>query len=241
MLQGSFIESVSGAKVKYVQILLIIIMVKLGFIDLDIPKGSNLMVYGPPLIGKSAFVRTLFNEEVSNGAGGIYVSTKDTAETLMEWFEKVGLDDFRIIDCVSKAMMEDVADTDKIKRVSIMDLTGISVRVNGFLEEYWRSGVRDILLAFDTISALLMYLNPQTVFRFLHVLASRLRAARGVGVYVVEEGMHDDKTTTTLKQLFNGVIEFKEDEEKRFFRFISSSSRTDWKEFVIEDGKVVIP
>jgi len=216
-------------------------MVKFDSLGINVAKGSNLMVYGPPLIGKSAFVRGLFNEEVSNGVGGIYVSTKDTAETLMGWFERVGLNDFRIIDCVSKAMMEDVADTDKIKRVSIMDLTGISVRVNGFLEEYWRSGVRDILLAFDTISALLMYLNPQTVFRFLHVLASRLRATGAVGLYVVEEGMHDDKTTTTLKQLFNGVIEFKEEGEKRFFRFISSSGRTDWKEFVIEDEKVVIP
>ncbi|RLI85251.1 MAG: recombinase RecA [Archaeoglobales archaeon] len=220
--------------------LLIIIMVKFDIVNIEVPNGSNLMLYGPPMIGKSVFVRNLFYEKVSNGFGGIYVSTKDTAEALTDWFGNFGLQDFRIIDCVSKAMIEDIADTDTIKRVSIMDLTGISVRVNGFLEEYWRSGVRSILLAFDTISTLLMYLNPQTVFRFLHVLTSRLRAAGAVGLYVVEEGMHDEKTTTTLKQLFSGVVEFREEEGKRFFRFISSTIRTDWKEFTIENEKVVV-
>ncbi|AEA47630.1 RAD55 family ATPase [Archaeoglobus veneficus] len=215
-------------------------MVKLDIINVDVPPGSNLMVYGPPLIGKSIFVRNLFYEKVSSGFGGIYISTKDTAETLIDWFKGVGLEDFRIIDCVSKAMMDDISDTDTIKRVSIMDLTGISVRVNGFLEDYWRSGVREVLLTFDTISTLLMYLNPQTVFRFLHVLTSRLRAAGAIGLYVVEEGMHDDKTTATLKQLFSGIIELKEEDGRRFFRFISSSVRTEWMEFTVEEDRIVV-
>jgi KaiC/GvpD/RAD55 family RecA-like ATPase len=198
------------------------------------------MVFGAPLIGKSIFVRNLFCEKISEGFGGIYVTTRDIAEDLLRWFNTFGIDGYRIVDCVSKTMMQDAVDEKNIKRVSVMDLTAISVRINCFLEEYWREGKREIVIVFDSLSSLLMYLNPQAVFRFLHVLASRVRASGGIAFYIVEEGMHDPKTTATLKQLFNGAIELKEEENSRLFRFVSSSLRINWKKFDVENNRIVM-
>lgn len=159
---------------------------------------------------------------------------------MFNWFKVLGIDSFGVVDCVSKTIMEDVTDEENIKRVSVMDLTGISVKVNGFLEGYWRGGKREIIITFDSLSTLLMYLNPQTVFRFLHVLVGRVRSSGAIAFYVVEEGMHDPKTTATLKQLFNGVLELKEEESRRFFRFLSPSFRMDWREFVVENDRVLV-
>jgi len=206
-------------------------------IDID---SNNIMVIGPPLVGKSIFVRNIVCEKVSNGFGGVYITTKDTAETVLDWFRKFDLSDIKIIDCVSRTIFSDAPDTDDIKRVSIMDLTGISVRINMFLERFWKSGRRDVVIAFDSISTVLMYLNPQTVFRFLHVLTNRIKSFGALAFYTVDENMHDERTIAMLKQLFNGVIELKDEGNRRVFRYISPSIRTEWREFNIVDDRLEV-
>ncbi|MFP3909233.1 MAG: RAD55 family ATPase [Halobacteriota archaeon] len=208
-------------------------MVDFKILNIDIPNGNNIMTIGPPLMGKSVFARNLFKEKLNEGYSGIYVTTRDLPDDVIEWFE----DDpqFKILDCVSKTMSEDLPDTQNIKRVSVMDLTGISSGLNSFLEDSWRGGNKKVVIVFDSLSTLLMYCNLQTIFRFLHILVARVKSAEAVALYIIEEGMHDQTTTATLKQLFNGAVELKEENEKRYLRFIGSSIRTDWKEFEIED------
>lgn len=138
-------------------------------------------------------------------------------------------------------MSEDLPDTEDIKRVSVMDLTGITSNLNSFLEDTWRGGDnKQVVVVFDSLSALLMYNNLQTVFRFLHILVARIKSAGAIALYTIEQGMHDETTTATLKQLFNGAIEFKEERERRFLRFIGSSIRTDWKEFEVRDSELTL-
>jgi|Deesub1362A_J573_1020465.scaffolds.fasta_scaffold02122_6 KaiC/GvpD/RAD55 family RecA-like ATPase len=200
---------------------------------IDFPTGSNIMILGPPLIGKSKFARMIFREEIKKGSGGIYVTTKDTPEELMEWFGDI---EFKIIDCVTKIAIPDVQDTDSIKRVSSpIDLTGISVGINKFLEGYIRGGKENVIVVFDSLSNLLMYSNLQTVFRFLHVLTTRIKTSKAKAMYIVEQGMHDDMTITTLKQIFNGFIEFKEENDKIYLRFTTPKMRNGWKEFFLDD------
>ena len=185
-----------------------------------------------PLVGKVSLIKKILRDEIGRGLGVIYVTTKETGEEILKQFENA---DVRVIDCVSKLAISDVTDTEKIKRVaSPLDLTGISVGVNKFLEEYFKQG-KTAIVVFDSLSNLLMYSNLQTVFRFLHVLTTRIRAAKAKALYIVEEGMHDEKTVATLKQIFNGVIEMKEEDNKRFFRLITSKVRNDWKEFLVEN------
>ncbi len=206
-------------------------------IDVD---SNNVMVIGPPLVGKSIFVRNIVWEKVSNGFGGVYVTTKDTAEAVLDWFQRFNLSDIKIIDCVSKTIFSDAPDTEDIKRVSIMDLTGISVRINMFLDRFWKSGKRDVIIAFDSISTVLMYLNPQTVFRFLHVLTNRIKSFGAFAFYTVDEDMHDERTIAMLKQLFNGVIELKDEGNRRIFRYISPSIRIEWREFSIVNDRLEV-
>ncbi len=206
------------------------------FLGLDV-DANNVMVLGPPLSGKSILVRNIVYEKVLEGFGGIYVTTKDTAEDVLRTMEDV---DVKVVDCVSKTIFSDAPDTENIKRVSIMDLTGISVRINAFLEEFWKSGRRDVVMVFDSVSTVLMYLNPQMVFRFLHVLTNRMKSFGAFAFYTVDEGMHDEKVVAMLKQLLSGVIELRDDGNSRFFRYISPSKRMEWRRFDIEGREVVI-
>ncbi|MFO7966536.1 MAG: RAD55 family ATPase [Archaeoglobaceae archaeon] len=213
-------------------------MVNFKLLDLDIPKGNNLMTIGPPLMGKSVFARNLFEEKLKEGYRGIYVTTREIPDDVVEWFKDDI--DFKILDCVTKTMSEDLPETEDIKRVSVMDLTGITSKLNKFLEDVWRDGNKKIVIVFDSLSTLLMYSNLQTVFRFLHILVARIKSADAVALYIIEQGMHDEATAATLKQLFSGAIEIKEEKERRFLRYIGSSTRTDWKEFEVKDAKLML-
>ena len=207
----------------------------------ELKKGSNIMVYGPTFSGKSVFVRTLFRDLTSEGYGGIYVLTRDSAESLIEWLgDHYDPKKIKIIDCVTKSMLGNARDTDSIKRETVMDLTGISAKISKFFEEFWRSGVRDIVLVFDSLSTILMYMNLQTVFRFLHILTGRVKMTGAVAFYIVEEGMHDEKTIVTLKQLFSGMIEFKEENGRKYVRFVSPFKKTEWSEIAVDENTVAV-
>ncbi|RUM33503.1 MAG: recombinase RecA [Archaeoglobus sp.] len=209
--------------------------------NVELKKGSNIMVYGPTFTGKSMFVRSIFRDFISRGYGGIYVLTKDSAETLMSWLG-TGYDSrkVRIIDCVTKSMVGNVKDTDSVKYSTVMDLTGISAKISKFFEDFWRSGIKNIVVVFDSLSTLLMYMNLQTVFRFLHILTGRVKITESIAFYIVEDGMHDEKTIVTLKQLFSGVVEFKEDNGRKYVRFVSPFMQTEWREIVVDEEAVVV-
>jgi hypothetical protein len=86
-----------------------------------------------------------------------------------------------------------------------------------------------------------MYSNIQTVFRFMHVFTVRVKAAGALGIFVIESGMHDDHTIATLKQLCDGIIEIKEENNKNYIRTVGLSSKpTPWLEYEIEGGKLRI-
>jgi hypothetical protein len=56
-----------------------------------------------------------------------------------------------------------------------------------------------------------MYSDLQTVFRFMHVLTSRIEDAEAIGIHVIESNAHDAETMNTLKQLFDGMVSVDED------------------------------
>lgn len=225
---------------------------KLGLTELDsvigeIPPGSNLIFFGPPMSGKSVLARIFLYEGLKYGEAGIYVSTKHTGEKVEEWYEERGLDLggykglYGIVDCVSKTLRMDlsVQETEVMKRVSsAMDLTGISIEINNLLEEFWmRRRLRRIRVIIDSLSTLLMYSNLQTVYRFLHLITGRVRSTDAVGLYIIEEGMHEPNIINTLKQLSEGVLEIKEEGELRALRMVGLLSKpTSWYSYDINSG-----
>jgi len=101
------------------------------------------------------FVRSIFREFIRRGYGGIYVLTRDSAETLIEWLGSDYSNKYvKIIDCITKSMAGNVKDSDSVKYETVMDLTGISAKISKFFEDFWRSGVRDIVVIFDSLSTL---------------------------------------------------------------------------------------
>ena len=225
----------------------------LGIKELDssiggIRKGSNIMLIGPPMSGKEILLYSImYWGAAKNDNAVITVTTRESATHILEWFreQKLVLPMSRvgIVDCVTKTLGGASVENENIKIASSpVDLTGIGVKISQFFEEYFmKKNIKKTQLHINSLSTILMYSNIQTVFRFLHVFTGRIKAAGSLGIYVIESGMHDEQAISTLKQLFDGMIEIKVENDKNFVRVAGLSPKpTPWFEYEIEGANVKI-
>ncbi|MCD1294482.1 recombinase RecA [Methanocella sp. CWC-04] len=223
----------------------------LGLKELDeaiggISGGANIMLIGPPMSGKDSILNNIIAAGLSSEEGVIFLTTKVPGESVIEKFSGEGegkINNIGIVDCISKSLGLGSNDTPSIKRAtSPVDLTGIGVRISQFIEEFGKhKNIKDVRLCINSLSTILMYSNLQTVFRFMHVFSGRVTAIKALGVYVVEEGMHDEQTISTLKQLFNGVIEVKVENDSYYMRAAGLTPRpTRWFEYEVVNDMAVI-
>jgi KaiC/GvpD/RAD55 family RecA-like ATPase len=213
----------------------------------DIKSGTNIMMIGPPISGKDDIANTIAHQGLLDGNAAVIVSTREPGNNVLEWFEhydpNVPMDRIGIVDCVTRTLGFSAPDTDNIKMASSpVDLTGIGVKISQFFEHFWMEmQLRETRLCINSLSTILMYSNLQTVFRFLHVFTGRIKAANAFGIYVIEEGMHDEKTIVTLKQLFDGMIEIREGEEGYQIRAVGFTPKpTPWFDYEIDGANIVL-
>jgi len=194
----------------------------------SIEYGSNIIIITSSISAKASFIRKIIAEAEGN-TGSIYVTTRDTAEEVLDKYKNNNVE-LRVIDCVSRLAIPDLADSESIRRISSpIDLAGISTAINKFLEEYFRKG-KKVILIFDSLSNLLIYSNIKRILRFLHVLTIRIKMAKAKAFYIVDKEACDEKSLIMLKQLFNGVIEIKEEDNKRIVKLITPNIRKEWEE-----------
>jgi KaiC/GvpD/RAD55 family RecA-like ATPase len=183
-----------------------------AFGNATLTPGSNLLVSGPPLSGKRRMALEILAERSDRREGVIIVTTRDSANRVLNDYEALVSDpgsvDIGIVDCVTKHQGRTARDTNIVKYASSPeDMTGIGIKFSEFVEEFQTErGVENVRVLVDSLSALLMYSDVQTVFRFMHVFTSRIENADAMGLHTIESTAHDDEALNTLRQLFDHAV-----------------------------------
>lgn len=180
----------------------------------ELDSGTNILVTGPPMTGKRRVAMRVLTHGANHGEGAIAVTNKDGAAKILRQLERQLADpddaNLGVVDCVTKRQGSTPDEPDpRVKYVSSpVDMTGIGISLSEFLEEFYTErGIDQNRILVHSLSPLLMYSNLETVFRFLHIFTGRVQSASALGIYVIDSDAHDDRTLSTLKQLFDGVIE----------------------------------
>lgn len=208
---------------------------KLGVPSIDdavggIGEGTSLLVTGNA--PSYSFSHETISESIESDEGTVYVTTERSAREVLEEYEDYDTSRFGVVDCVSESQgLEDTERKEKVRfTASPSDMTGIGIEVSDLLEEFWENrGIERNRVCLESVSTLLMYSNLETVFRFLHVFTGRVRSIDGLGLFFIEPGMHDEKEFSTLRQLFDGRVEIKEDDGSTQIRVSGLTEEpTDW-------------
>lgn len=179
----------------------------------QLDPGTYLLA-GPAMTGKYRVILDILEDGVTQNDGALLVSTNESAAEVFSAIEtRLGSvpESFRIVDCISEQQGSGQEyPADRVEYVSsAADLTGIGIGVSEQLRRFVEDDTERIRVGFHSVSTLLMYVELETVFRFVHVVSGRIDGIDGLGVFALDPTTHDEGTVNTLKQLFDGMIEIR--------------------------------
>jgi hypothetical protein len=85
------------------------------------------------------------------------------------------------------------------------DLTGIGIQMSKYLER-WAETDNNIIVYFDSLTALLQFVDLDDAFQFLHVFSGRVKSVAGQAYYRLDPEAHDKQTIATLQNLMTDSI-----------------------------------
>jgi KaiC/GvpD/RAD55 family RecA-like ATPase len=188
----------------------------------SVRPGTSILVSGPTMTGKENLALELLADGTQHGEGAVVVTTDRTGEDVLADIESFapGVDGERlaVIDCRSGSGREqrELDDGAFIYSVSDpSDLTGIGIGITKCFDRMRDNGVTEGRMALTSLSTMVRYADRETVFKFCHVLSSRLDSAGFLGLFTINSGAHEDRTVQVIKQAFDGNVEVRENDGVR--------------------------
>ncbi|GAA0658988.1 RAD55 family ATPase [Salarchaeum japonicum] len=180
-----------------------------------VPEGTNLLIGGPAMTRKREIARSLVESGISRGEGAVVVTTRDSADRLLDLSPPIRTATIEgragVIDCVTRERGGDYQERENIRYVSSPgDLTDIGIRAAGFFKQFSDED-RPVRFGLASLSTMLMYADTRRVFRFMNVLTGRVQQHGWFGATVLET---DGKSAfDTFAPLFDGMVQTRFAEE----------------------------
>lgn len=179
-----------------------------------IPTGSCVLLLEPPLIESRLFYLEYIYRGVCNGEPGMIVTMDYSPEALKIRAGEYGWDMgageekelLKWVDGYSLNARKEVESTSVIKRIGgSIALSDLTVGISNIQKDFSQSD--HYRFVFDSLSTLFIYNDPNTIYRFLRVIISKLRMSGGVGFLTLGEGMHDPHIEMTLRYMMDGTVQ----------------------------------
>ncbi len=198
------------------------------------PKSTTLLI-GPSGYDKETFALQFSNAALEGGDPVIY-STLDKAPAELEstamrfgWnLSRHTNQDLKFIDCYSWTLGGGVPSERADMQVQGPSaLNDLSIALSQSMREIGQKG-RYPRIVLHSLSTLLLYNQPDVVFKFIQVTGSRLKTSGATTLLLLEPGMHDEKTVSTIKHLVDEVIELKVMEAEGLYLRMLQGGITSW-------------
>jgi KaiC/GvpD/RAD55 family RecA-like ATPase len=180
----------------------------------EFDPGTNVAIVGPSMSQKRELALGLMATGYNTGDGILCITTdspNNVFTSLERYTEEFDENHVGIINCSgSKAQRQIEELTESVS--SPDDLTGISIATAKLYNQFQKRGLTEIRYGLISVSTLIQYLNSKTMFKFLHVFTNRVNQTNGLGIYTLDNDIHDPQVVNTIQAQFDGIIELREDE-----------------------------
>jgi KaiC/GvpD/RAD55 family RecA-like ATPase len=176
--------------------------------------GSCILLMAPPQIESKLFYLEYIYRGIQAGEPGLIVTMDSSPETLKTKAAEYGWDMnsgekkslLRWVDGYSLNAKKEVESTEAIRRIGgSIALSDLTIGITKVQQEY--AAIKPYYrYVFDSLSTLFIYNDPNTIYRFLRVIISKMRASNGVGFLTLGEGIHDPSVEMTLRYMVDGTL-----------------------------------
>lgn len=216
---------------------------RIGIQELDqmllggIPKGSLCLVLGPPGAGKSILSRRFLYTGILDGKDGFLISTSENEETARETMRLFNWDKgtdskLHVLDCYS---WKSGVSTSKYS-AKLTSLTELSVGISSLFDDKRVEKAGSTRIVLDSFTDVIIYGGADRALKFLDSIHTKLESRGITGLLLLEEGVHDAQTVTSVEYTTNGTIRMKFSEQGRFMmvsRMTGTPLSPRWMPFAI--------
>ena len=201
------------------------------------------MLVGPLGSGKTTYAEAFLAEGLSLGFPAVFVTTDVSPRVIRNdmsrhgWTidEQEALGQFVFIDGYSERMgAPKVSPARSLTKVD--DISELGIVLSEVLEPLVVARV-----VIDSLSTLILHSTPATMPRAVQRLSGRLKQNSHSIMYILEEGVHDEKDYATYSYLADAVIRFRIDDsglipkhQLRMERMRGTDTSREWHDFTVE-------
>ena len=207
-----------------------------------LPMGVNVLLTGPPFIGKEVLVERFIVEGITKGIPAVLIlsdaSPSEMRNSLanhvpsVDEYERLGL--LKYIDAYSIPMgvgheeeneniayLKDATAYDDI--IAAMDKF---IKILSKKHEY-------IWVVVVSISTFITYSDVKATYGFLQNLTGRLKRSKSVSMFPIDEGMHTQTDIQMLGHVMDGSFQFKAENLKTYISIqgVCDSQSRDWIQY----------
>ncbi len=200
------------------------------------------ILLGPIGSGKTTYAEAFIAEGISSGFPGIFVTTDVSPRVIrndmsrrgwpVEEHEKDGKLIF--IDGYSERMGAPKPSSAR-SLTKVDDISELGIVLSEVLE-----GLVVARIVVDSLSTLILHSNPATMPRSVQRLSGRLTQNSHSIMYILEEGVHDEKTYATFSYIADAVLRFKVEDtgsrpsySVRMERMRGTEASREWHPFLL--------
>ena len=201
------------------------------------------MLVGPLGSGKTTYAEAFLAEGIAQGFPAVFVTTDVSPRVIRNDMSRHGWTtesqeasgQFVFIDGYSERMGAPKSGSAR-SLAKVDDISELGIVLSEVLENLVVSRV-----VIDSLSTLILHSNEATMPRAVQRLSGRVTQSSHSIMYILEEGVHDEKTYATFSYLADAVLRFRIDDstplpkyQVRMERMRGTETSREWHDFVIE-------
>lgn len=175
---------------------------------------SNNLLLGPPGDEKLLFSLQFIEEGLKKGEPAVIITADDLPKDIekkalsYKWNleNKRNTNLLTFIDCYSWTLGKGIEEDRKDILIQGPNaLNDLSLAISQTVSSLSRPE-KPIRICFNSLSTFLLYNPKESIFKFIQITGARLKTMGATSIFLLEEGMHDKKTATTIKHLMDEIL-----------------------------------
>jgi KaiC/GvpD/RAD55 family RecA-like ATPase/predicted hydrocarbon binding protein len=187
----------------------------------EVPKGSLILLSGPPGAGKSTFCHQSVLNVLAIERPVIFVTTEHGPSEVTDLLKERGMSEplhgsLSFIDAFGETVGVTTPERPDTVSANCEDLNSISMAITKLQQ---RIGKRDILLSFDSLTSPYLF-NKEEVFRFIRLCLAKFTSEGNSVLALMDEGCGKEEDLGAMMSVADGIIKMEIKESSRIVNVV---------------------